>query len=108
MTTVVNLRKYKGKDFVLCDRRSLFGNPYKIGMDGDRAEVIEKYMHYFFGRIRVDRDFRLAVAKLKDQKLGCWCEPLPCHCHTIKWWLDALPILKPKAMVRLVKRRSIK
>lgn len=88
MTKVVNLRTYKGTDYVLCDRRSPFGNPYKIGEDGDRAEVIEKFNHYFFGRLRLDRLFRMQVYDLKDQKLGCWCNPLPCHCHTIKHFLD--------------------
>jgi hypothetical protein len=106
MTTVVNIRTYKGKDYILCDRRTMFGNPFKIGMDGNRAEVIEKHMHYFFGRIRMDCVFREAVAGLKDHKLGCWCEPLPCHCHTIKWWLDAGPLVKPKVLVRIINRKG--
>lgn len=54
MTTVVNIRKKKGKKSsfydVYCGRGSLFGNPFKIGRDGDRKQVIQKFREYFYKR----------------------------------------------------------
>ena len=46
-TTVVNLNDYveeQGNGFLVrIDRMTKWGNPFRIGQDGDRAAVIEKY-----------------------------------------------------------------
>lgn len=54
-----------------------WGNPFTIGKDGTREEVIQKYREWImltqpelFGQIAIE---------LKDKRLGCWCKPLPCH-----------------------------
>ena len=41
---VVNLRNEKYDVYI--GRGSPFGNPFKIGIDGTRLEVIEKYKHH--------------------------------------------------------------
>ena len=51
MTTVVNGRTWKG-DGVWVDRRSPYGNPFHIGRDGTREEVIAKYRWWFIARIQ--------------------------------------------------------
>lgn len=61
---------------VYVGRGSPWGNPYKLGRDGNRAEVIAKY------RGDMDRSpvFRRRVqAALKGRHLLCFCAPLPCH-----------------------------
>ncbi len=43
-TTVVNLRKELYDVYI--GRPSEFGNPFRIGVDGDRDEVIEKFKEW--------------------------------------------------------------
>ena len=73
MTKVVNLRKEQYDVYI--GRGSKWGNPFRIGRDGDRKTVIEKYRKY----IHLKRDLINALPELKDKKLGCYCKPLPCH-----------------------------
>lgn len=57
-------------------KRGEFGNPFIIGRDGSRAEVIEKY------RDHVDRSPGLRQRirqELRGRVLGCWCAPEACH-----------------------------
>lgn len=61
---------YKGSEFM---------NPYKIGVDGDRDTVINKYRQYIIERIKEDEGFRQRAMKLKGKTLGCWCKPEACH-----------------------------
>jgi len=78
---VVNLRKEKYTHYI--GRGSIFGNPYKMGISGNRKTVIELY----------ETDLRLKVFTLKglsplgqaiknlpeDAVLGCFCKPKECH-----------------------------
>jgi hypothetical protein len=65
----------------------MFGNPYKIGRDGSREEVIEKYRRYFEKRLHNGR-FKKAVEDLRGQTLGCFCRPESCHGDVIVEYLD--------------------
>ena len=58
-------------------RPSKWGNPYKIGEDGSREEVIEKYRQYITkGK---GKHLLKDLHELKGKYLRCWCYPLPCH-----------------------------
>lgn len=85
-TRIVNLRKEKYDVYI--GRPSIFGNPYRIEVDGTREEVIEKFRLYFVDRITNDPPFRNAVLKLKGKRLGCYCKPAVCHGDVIAEWLD--------------------
>ena len=94
MCMVVNVRDSKYD--VLIDRTTIFGNPFKIGIDGDRDLVIRKYKAYFYKRIWKDLKFAGNVASLtflKNIKLGCWCKPLACHGDVISEFLENNEIL---------------
>lgn len=58
---------------------SIFANPFKIGKDGDREQVIEKYENYLISKLETDDKFLQEFLKLKDKTLGCWCCPEKCH-----------------------------
>jgi hypothetical protein len=74
MTEVVNIRHDEYD--VRIDRRSRWGNPFKIGPDGTREEIIAKHMRY----VRSERpDLLERLPELEGKRLGCWCAPLPCH-----------------------------
>lgn len=60
---------------VYIGRPSKWGNPFTIGKDGDREEVIAKYLWH----IHTSPELLADLHELKDKTLGCWCAPLPCH-----------------------------
>ena len=46
---------------VYIGRPSVFGNPFVIGVDGDRAAVIDRFREYAVDRCYRDSAFRAAV-----------------------------------------------
>lgn len=84
-TTVVNI-KYEKYD-VYCGRGSIFGNPYKIGRDGTRDDVCDKYNILFQKKLQ-DPKFRAKVMSLKGKRLGCHCKPFRCHVETIRLFIE--------------------
>ena len=75
-TTVVNRRDDPYDVYI--GRPSKWGNPYKIGRDGTRAEVIAKYEEW----VRRRSDLMAALPELQGRVLGCWCKVRghePCH-----------------------------
>ena len=58
---------------------SNFSNPYKIGKDGTREEVIIKYKEYIMKRLMNEKSLIDELISLKDKNLGCWCCPEMCH-----------------------------
>jgi len=61
---------------VYVGRPTPFGNPFEIGRDGTRAEVIKKYEEWITTNIGLRNK---AKKELKGKSLICWCAPLPCH-----------------------------
>lgn len=57
-------------------KRSDWRNPFKIGKDGTREEVIAKYERYLLEE-RPDLVERLP--ELRGRVLACWCSPQKCH-----------------------------
>ena len=84
MTTVVNIKKH-GLHDVYIGRPTKWGNPFKIGRDGTREEVLEQYREYFISRPHL---LEAAKKELKDKILGCYCKPLPCHGDIIAEIID--------------------
>ncbi len=56
-----------------------WGNPFRIGRDGNRAEVITEYRRWLWAEIEAGRVELADLASLDDRRLGCWCSPQPCH-----------------------------
>lgn len=91
VTELLNIRH--GKADVYIGRGSPFGNPYVLGVDGDREEVIRLYRIYFYEKIMKDAKFRLDVEALRGKKLGCHCHPMPCHGDVIVEYLEQAPVV---------------
>ena len=70
------LNKKNSIDGVYIGRPSKFGNPFEIGKDGDREEVIRKYKEWILNQPELVED---AKRELKGKDLVCWCAPLACH-----------------------------
>ena len=67
-------------DAVYVGRPSKWGNPFVIGRDGDRCEVIAKYAHWLDGMIH---NGRLDLDELQGKDLVCWCAPEECHADVL-------------------------
>ena len=68
---------------MLVDRRTTWGNPFKVGRDGTREQVIASYRAQLWRRIRAGEVSLHELAGLDGMWLACWCDPLPCHGHVL-------------------------
>ena len=81
-TTGVNFRKEKYDVYI--GWGSKWGNPFIIGKDGNRKQVIEKHEEWLLGIISAPNNesvpsLKEAMKELLGKKLGCYCKPLDCH-----------------------------
>lgn len=81
ISAVVNIRKEPYDVYI--GRGSKWGNPFKIGVDGNREDVIKKYIDYLLN----NKELLESIGELKGQRLGCYCQPKMCHGHVL--WLLA-------------------
>jgi hypothetical protein len=81
---------YIGRDYAEFTDEG-WGNPFHIGKDGDRAEVLRKYREWV-----LDNPYVLErLSLLRDKVLGCWCKPEACHGDVLAELVNALPQEEP-------------
>ena len=73
MTKIVHCKKSKYDVYI--GRPSKWGNPYHIGVDGAREQVVQKYEEH----VRSSKILMRALPTLAGKTLGCWCNTKPCH-----------------------------
>lgn len=73
-TLVVHCKKEPFDVYI--GRPSKWGNPFKIGIDGSREDVIGNYRQWILANQELMAKLPL---ELKGKTLGCWCRPNPCH-----------------------------
>ena len=61
---------------VYIGRPGPWGNPFKIGRDGTREEVIQLYEMWLLERPEL---VARAKEELRGKRLGCFCAPDACH-----------------------------
>lgn len=76
---VVNMKSRVPFD-VYVGRPFKWGNPFIMGQDGNRAEVIQKYREW----IKTQPDLLKALPELRGKTLACWCHPLACHADVLE------------------------
>ncbi len=64
-------------------RPSRWGNPFVIGRDGSREEVIAKHKSWLWSEIRAGRISLEELAALDGAALVCCCAPKACHGETL-------------------------
>ncbi len=77
---------------VYIGRSSKWGNPFIIGKDGSREEVIQKYDVW----LDTQPELLAALSELKNKVLGCWCHPKACHGDVLVARVFARPLIKGK------------
>ena len=88
MAKVLNKRVHGvPKGAVYVGRPSKFGNPFTIGRDGSREEVIQKFEAWLFV---VDENSSPPMLitiddlhSLRGKDLVCWCAPEACHAQIL-------------------------
>jgi hypothetical protein len=81
-------------------RGSVLGNPFVVGRDGDRTEVIRRYRVWLWAEMRKEGIVFQEIKRLLEiwQENGniallCYCFPKPCHAQIIGCaliWLDGV------------------
>lgn len=117
--TVVNKNTKKYDIFI--GRGTKWGNPFKIGKDGNRSQVIKKYEKYLLSNKVLMNDLH----ELDGKILGCFCKPEECHGDVLKeqvkelkhpWWdvcseyanMDsASTVALAKIVLKIIKERKL-
>lgn len=60
-------------------RFTVWGNPFILGLDGTREEVVEKYRE----RLLASPALMARLGELRGMDLVCWCAPMPCHADVL-------------------------
>ena len=91
-TDIVNAKRTPEREIdAWIDRRSAFGNPFRLDKDGGeytRDESIEAYEQWFYSQDQADLR-RRAREELQGKTLGCWCKPKACHGDVIVRFLES-------------------
>lgn len=67
-------------------KASPWGNPFRIGYDGDRRQVINLYAEW----VHRQPELLSKLQELKDKELVCWCFPQECHGDVLVDIVEAL------------------
>ena len=73
-TKIINIKDGEEYD-VYIGRGSKWGNPFRIGKDGNRESVIAKYREYILKNAMLMDNLK----ELEGKILACYCKPLSCH-----------------------------
>jgi hypothetical protein len=85
---------------VYIGRPSKWGNPFVIGRDGSRDEVVAKYRAYLLAHpFLMD-----ALSELRGKDLVCWCAPDACHGDVLVELANVSPPRDAKAAVITTER----
>ncbi len=71
-----HVRDRRSGEGVYIGRPTKWGNPFKIGRDGTREQVIAKFEAWVAAQPALISDGR---RELRGRDLFCHCAPLPCH-----------------------------
>ncbi len=74
-------------------KQSVFCNPFKVGKDGTREEVIAKFTTYMRAKLDSDPTLVAQLLALEGKRLGCWCKPEGCHGDVL---LELIQVYKKK------------
>jgi len=81
-TSVIHVRDMQEGDVYIGRRNARYGlpesiwhNPFKVGKDGTREEVIAKFEAYLLA----SPELLAQIPTLRGKRLACWCAPKLCH-----------------------------
>ena len=80
----IQLRRSKGfrlpKNTVKVARPTKWGNPWRVGLDGDAQYVVEAYRRFVEGHLQSFPTIKDVRKELRGKNLACFCKlGQPCH-----------------------------
>ncbi len=89
MIPVLNKKKDKlPKGAMYVGRPTNLGNPFVIGPDGDREDVVAQYYIYFYLMLDENLFYWNVCQAAHATALVCWCAPESCHANVIAEYLE--------------------
>lgn len=73
---------------------STFRNIFKVGRDGSKSEVLDKYRKHLITLLESNPAAKQEFEQLRGKTLGCWCKPNRCHVDIIVELLEGPEDLK--------------
>lgn len=67
---------------------SAFANPNRVGKDGSRKQVIEKYRPHLRQLLESRPELVAELEAMRGKRIGCWCKPSECHGDVLVEWLE--------------------
>lgn len=82
---VKNAKRYRGSG-IYVGRPTKWGNPFIMGVHGDRDEICDDYNDWI-----VTNEYLLQnIGELRGHHLICWCAPKRCHADTLLYLANDL------------------
>ena len=88
---VLNKSDPASKNYIYVGRPTKWGNPFIVGKDGNRIDVVEKFRKWICDQPNLINE----LDELKGRNLACWCVPLACHADIL------LDLANPKKKKRV-------
>ncbi|HET6285768.1 MAG TPA: DUF4326 domain-containing protein [Amycolatopsis sp.] len=88
---VVHCKRARFDVYIGRGRGSKWSNPFRIGVDGTREEVIDLYEAW----LPEQPHLMASLGELTERTLGCWCAPLACHGEILTRLAARVPVLSP-------------
>ena len=84
----------KGQYDIYAGRPGKFGNPFIIGQDGTREDVIRQHDEYLNKHPELVEEFKQKCQALKIEtvRIKCFCVPLPCHIDNYIRRIESIPL----------------
>lgn len=80
MIEVWNRHRKHPEGAIYVGRGTQWGNPFRVGIHGNREGVVQRFKDYAVGRAEGDPTWLLS---LRGKHLLCSCRPLPCHADVL-------------------------
>lgn len=88
---VVHCKRARYDVYIGRGRESKWGNPFTIGVDGTREQVIDLYEQWLLEQ----PELMAALGELAEKTLGCWCAPHRCHGEVLARLAARVPVPSP-------------
>lgn len=73
---------------VYVGRPTPLGNPFILGVHGDREKVVALYKEWFEDKIKDEALPSKVIKNCANKNLSCYCAPKLCHAEIIVEWLE--------------------
>ncbi len=79
MPKVLNKHYDDCSQAVYVGRPSAWGNPFVVGVHGDREAVIKQYEIW----LKQNKLLMSLLPRIRGKDLACWCAPRQCHADVL-------------------------